>query len=94
MTELERKIALYLDKKEINCALDGYRYLIEAISFTITNPSATSIMYCTSAACRYHVNLKQVETSISYALRTKPDKPKKFIHEAAKAVRMMERHEK
>lgn len=91
MTDTEKKIAVYLDKKEINCALDGYRYLIEAIAFTIKNPSAKSKMYCAFIAERYDINKKQVETSISYALKTRCEKPKRFIHEAAKAFRISEK---
>lgn len=90
MTETEKRIAVYLDRKEINCALDGYRYLIEAISYTIKHPAATSKMYSTSVAERYDVNIKQVETSISYALKLKYEKPKRFIHEAANVLRVIE----
>jgi len=90
MNELEKKIGVYLSNEEIDCTLDGYRYLQTAIAYTMEHPAATSKLYCDFAASKYNVSAKQVDSSINYALRTKLVRPKRFIHEAAVLLSLQE----
>lgn len=90
MTEVEKKIGAYLSNENIDCSLNGFRFLREAILFTTQNPTATTGQFCSHVADKYQTNAKKVANSISYALRGKNVRPKQFVHMAAVVISLQE----
>lgn len=95
MNDMEHNISNYLTKQGVSCSLEGYHYLVTAISFALSDPTATLIKITEHTARVHETSPAKVKSAMRYALQNGKHvfgshKTKEFICTAAISLKKLQ----